>query len=242
MAEASAALVYDNSLFGFTSPFAGQRYRFEVTPTYGSLKFWEGLADYRRYIWARPFTLAVRGMHFGRYGEDSEVFRQGGSIFLGYPFLIRGYGSGDMSNQCQQSGLQSNSNACELFDQMVGSRIGVVNAELRFPLIRALVLGFAPVGFPPIEGIAFADAGVTWNRATMPVLRRGLQAPDATADRPLIPGFLTGEDRNPRGIFTSVGVGARVNLFGYFIVEVDYVNPLDRDRGWHWQLSLQPGF
>ncbi|MBA2245463.1 MAG: PD40 domain-containing protein [Gemmatimonadetes bacterium] len=235
MAEASAALVYDNSLFGFTSPFAGQRYRFEVTPTYGSLKFWEGLADYRRYIWARPFTLAVRGMHFGRYGEDSEVFRQGGSIFLGYPFLIRGYGSGDMSNQCQQSGLQSNSNACELFDQMVGSRIGVVNAELRFPLIRALVLGFAPVGFPPIEGIAFADAGVTWSKGTEPVLQRGI--PDRCLDA-ATPVALCSE----RGLFTSVGVGARVNLFGYFIVEVDYVNPLDRDRGWHWQLSLQPGF
>ncbi|CAA9329081.1 MAG: hypothetical protein AVDCRST_MAG89-2039, partial [uncultured Gemmatimonadetes bacterium] len=21
-----------------------------------------------------------------------------------------------------------------------------------------------------------------------------------------------------------------------------YVNPLDRDRGWHWQFALQPGF
>jgi hypothetical protein len=29
MIETSAALVYDNSLFSFTSPFAGQRYRFD---------------------------------------------------------------------------------------------------------------------------------------------------------------------------------------------------------------------
>src|SRR5690606_2326398 len=35
--ESSAALVYDNSLVGWTSPFAGQRYRFQITPTFGEL-------------------------------------------------------------------------------------------------------------------------------------------------------------------------------------------------------------
>ncbi len=229
LVESSAALVYDNSLFGFTSPFVGQRYRFEVTPTFGSLQFWEGLADYRRYLWARPFTLAVRGLHFGRYGRDAEALgREGGGIYLGYPFLIRGYGAGDLNNECQESlrGGLTNHPSCRLFDQLIGSRIGVVNAEIRFPLVRALVLGFAPVGFPPIEGIAFADAGVAWNQEADPVLRRGI-APNPRLERPFV---------------TSVGVGARINLFGYFVLEVDYVNPLDRPRGWHWQFGFQPGF
>jgi hypothetical protein len=25
-------------------------------------------------------------------------------------------------------------------------------------------------------------------------------------------------------------------------VEADYVNAFERDRGWHWQFSFQPGF
>src|SRR5262249_25495413 len=34
LGEASAALVYDNSVFGATSPIYGQRYRLEATPTF----------------------------------------------------------------------------------------------------------------------------------------------------------------------------------------------------------------
>src|SRR5690606_32795906 len=67
LAQASAAWVYDNALLGYTSPFAGQRYRFELTPTIGDLHYLQAVADYRRYFFFRPFTLAVRGLHFGRY-------------------------------------------------------------------------------------------------------------------------------------------------------------------------------
>src|SRR5205807_7832423 len=48
-------------------------------------------------------------------------------------------------------------------DQLIGSSLAVVNAELRFPLTRSLVLGFLPVGLPPIEGAIFYDAGLAWN-------------------------------------------------------------------------------
>jgi hypothetical protein len=41
----------------------------------------------------------------------------------------------------------------------------------------------------------------------------------------------------------SVGAGARVNLFGYAVVEIDYVKPLDRPRkGWIWQFNFSPGW
>jgi hypothetical protein len=234
LAEASAALVYDNALFGYTSPFAGQRYRFEISPTIGQLQFVQALGDYRRYFWLRPFTLAVRGLHFGRYGNDLENVFFGRGAFIGYPSLVRGYN--DVFSDCRRQG-----NSCDLLDQLVGSRIGVANAELRFPLVRSLVLGVPTIAFPPIEGIAFFDAGVAWGRdaqgvETRPVFRRGVQR-DAQ-------GALT----NERGFVTSAGVGARVNLFGYFILEVDYVNAFDRRdanglaRGWHWQFALQPGF
>ena len=57
---ASLALVYDNSFFGATAPILGQSYRFEVTPTLGSLSYVGVLADYRKYLMpARPFTDAM---------------------------------------------------------------------------------------------------------------------------------------------------------------------------------------
>jgi Tol biopolymer transport system component len=222
--EASAALVYDNSLLGWTSPFAGQRYRFQVTPTIGELQFLQGLADYRRYIFFNPFTLAGRGMHIGRYGPDAEATREGQTIFhdlfLGQPWYVRGY-YGAWS-ECQQS--QGQSPDCLLLGQLFGSRINVASAELRFPLIRQLVVGTS-MGFPPIEGFLFGDAGMAWRRETSPTFFRGV--PD---------------DPARRGLMTSAGVGARANLFGMVVVEIDYVNAFERERGWHWQFSFIPGF
>jgi outer membrane protein assembly factor BamA len=209
------ALVYDNALFGYTSPFAGQRYRFEVSPVVGQLNFVQALADYRRYLYFRPFTIAVRGLHSGRYGEDDETLF--GRQWLGYPYYMRGYYSA--YSDCRDQSVDG----CRLYSSMLGTRLAVVNAELRFPLIRALVIG--PIGFPPIEGIAFYDAGVAWDRSTTPVFQRG-----------------TPLDPSERGILTSTGVGARVNLLGFAVLEVDYVKPLDSTRDWHWQFAFQPGF
>jgi len=62
----AAALVYDNSFFGATSPILGQRWRLEVDPTVGSLQFYTLLADYRKYLMpVRPFTIAARLLHYG---------------------------------------------------------------------------------------------------------------------------------------------------------------------------------
>jgi outer membrane protein assembly factor BamA len=82
-----------------------------------------------------------------------------------------------------------------------------------------------PVGFPPVEGIAFFDAGVAWDRGSSPVFERGINLAD-----------------NERGILSSTGVGARINLLGLAVLEVDYVKPLDSERDWHWQFNFQPGF
>ena len=222
--EASAALVYDNALTGYTSPFAGQRYRFELAPTVGQINFTQALADYRRYFFMRPFTLAGRGLHFGRYGIESEVDERGnplfGDLYLGLPSLMRGYY--DVYSRCRGN---ADGNDCNVLGQMFGSRIAVANAELRFPLIRQLVVGTG-FGVPPIEGIAFFDAGMAWGTNEELTFRR----------------FAPGGTPSDRGILTSAGVGGRVNLFGYLILEVDYVNGFQRDRGWHWQFAVQPGF
>ncbi|MEJ2503575.1 MAG: peptidase S9, partial [Gemmatimonadota bacterium] len=88
---ASAAYVGDWSYFGFTSPVRGGRFRLEVSPMFGDLNTVSLTADYRRYMQRYPFTLAMRGLHFGRYGPDAEgtIFTR--QNFLGYETLVRGY-------------------------------------------------------------------------------------------------------------------------------------------------------
>jgi hypothetical protein len=220
MGVGSLALVYDNSFFGATSPILGQRYRFEVSPTVGSLNFVGVLGDYRRYFMpARPFTFATRLLHYGRYASDGEDPRLQ-PLFLGQPGLVRGYSYGSFSgSECNPPA--GDPGACPVFDQLVGSRIAVASAELRFPLFGVLGIGTGYYGAFPIEFIAFGDAGLAWTNANQPsVLGSGSREP----------------------VF-SAGVGLRMNLLGFAVAELDLVRPFDRpERGWVWQFELQPGF
>jgi Tol biopolymer transport system component len=88
LASSSAALVFDSAIFGATSPVAGERSRFEVTPTVGTISFTGALADYRWYVMpARFYTVAGRVLHDGRYGSGGEDVRLV-PLFIGYPQLI----------------------------------------------------------------------------------------------------------------------------------------------------------
>ncbi len=215
-AETSAALVHDTSVFGATSPILGKRYRFEVSPTFGELRFTGVLADYRHYFMpVRPTTIAARVLHFGRYGGDSDDSRLQ-PLFIGYPTLVRGYDVNSFSaSECVDP-----SGGCPVFDQLLGDKVAVANLELRIPpfgIFGARNL-YGPV---PIELFAFGDAGVAWT----------------SADKA---SFLGGDRKH----VTSVGVGARVNVFGYAVVEIDYVRPLDRPnkKGWAWVFNFSPGY
>jgi Tol biopolymer transport system component len=215
----SAALVFDNSFFGATGPILGQRYRFEASPTFGSLDFVGALADYRRYFMpARPFTLAARLLHYGRYGADGEDPRLQ-PLFLGYGGLVRGYRIGSFSaSECHPNA--SDPNGCPVFDQLLGSRIAVANLELRFPLLGLLGLGSGYYGALPLDFVAFGDAGLAWDSANEPKITGG--------SRPAV---------------FSAGAGLRFNLFGFAVVELDLVHPFQRpDKRTVWEVNFQPGF
>jgi Tol biopolymer transport system component len=220
LGSGSLALVYDNSFFGATSPILGQRYRIEVAPTFGSLSYVGALVDYRKYFMpVRPFTFAARLLHYGRYGNGGEDARLQ-PLFLGYSGLVRGYSYGSFDGaECVPP--PSDPTACPVFDQLLGSRIVVGNAELRFPLLGALGIGSGYYGAFPLELAIFGDGGLAWD----------------TAHDPSIFGSGT---RDP--VF-SAGAGLRINLLGFAVAEVDLVHPFDRPgKGWIWQFDLQPGF
>lgn len=212
---ASAALVYDSSFFGATSPIIGQSYRLEFSPVMGSLSFYSVLADYRRYFMpVRPFTFAFRFLHFGRYGKGGEDSRLW-PLFIGYESLVRGYNYGSIISS-EYNGGDDYFN----FDQLFGSKIIIANAELRFPLFRMLGIGKGYYGVLPIEFNAFYDIGLAW----------------WDNDK----AWFLGGERKP---LSSAGVGLRMNVMGYLILGVHYVRPFNRPKkGWYFQFSIMPGF
>jgi len=225
----SAALVYDSSFFGATSPILGQSYRLEVSPYLGTIDFHTILADYRRYFMpVKPFTLAFRFLHFGRYGrggEDTRLF----PLFIGYETLVRGYDTSSFTVGEVES-------ATDPFDfgSLFGSKMLIANVELRFPLFQVLGIGKGYYGIFPIDFIAFYDTGVAWWDDNELYDELG-----ALVETDRKAWFLDGG----RNMISSAGIGLRANIFGYLILGVDYVYPFDRPKkDWHFQFTFTPGF
>jgi hypothetical protein len=214
--DTGAAIVRDTSAFGATSPVLGQRLRFDVSPTFGDLQMTSVTADLRQYVMpVRPLTFAGRVLHVGRYGGSGEDQRLM-PLFLGYSTLVRGYHVNSFrASEC----TETEDGGCPEFDRLLGSRIIVVNAEVRAPAV-GLFTGRLDYGPVPVELLAFFDAGIAWTRDLQPTFNDG-----------------------PREWVTSVGAGARVNLFGYAIAEFNMARPLQRPgRGWLFVFNLRPGF
>ena len=217
LGSASTAIVFDNAVFGATSPVAGERSRFELTPTVGTISFAGALADYRRYVMpARFYTIAGRILHYGRYGSGGEDARML-PLFIGYPELLRGYDIGSFNaNECTRTSTGS----CVEFDRLLGSRMLLTNLELRFPLLRPLGVGSRMFGPLPTEVALFADGGVAWTAGDRPTFFGGHREP-----------------------VSSAGVTFRVNVFGFAVAQIDMAHPFQRPgRGLVWGFSLTPGF
>ena len=211
------ALVHDNSFYGATSPILGDRWRIEADPTFGGLQLVTALVDYRKYIMpARPFTIAARVLHVGRYGRDAENARMY-PLFIGYSSLVRGYDIGSFNvNECGNTG----GSTCPVFDQLVGSKMLVGNIELRFPPFGLLHVGGGYYGALPVEAAIFYDAGVAWTDSAKAQIFGGT-----------------------RKLVRSTGVSFRLNLLGYAIGQMDVVHPLDRpQKNWIVRFSITEGF
>ena len=221
--EPELAYVFDNSLPGYVGPFYGRRYRLSVSQTIGGWRFFQGLADYRRYDKiVGPLVFATRGLYFGRIGRDADRFR----IFLGNPDLLRGNTSGSYYNHECTTQDPNTTTGCVELDRLVGTQIAVGSAEIRFPILTPQ-FKFVPAGFPPIEGALFYDVGLAWNEGNTLKWKR------EAGDDPV-------NVRTPLQVF---GASARMNLFGFVVLRLDYSIPQERRaiKG-YWTLSLGPAF
>ncbi len=221
--QPSAALVFDNSLFGYVGPFYGRRYRFELAQNLGGWTFTQFTADFRRYDRiVGPVVLATRILAFGRTGPDAEEFK----LYAGSSELVRGHTSGSFRrNECLKANEAGTETGCAALDRLNGTQLAVGNLEIRFPLLNPSF--GTPAGIPPIEGVLFYDIGLTWDPNSTIVWRR------EAGDDPV----------NIRAPFKALGFGVRANLFGFTVLRLDFAIPQDRrDVGGLWTFSLGPAF
>ena len=220
------AYVSDNTLFGYTGPIAGRRYRFQVEPALGSYRWIEYQGDYRRYypILFNFLTLAARAQTSISVGRDEEVLEK----YIGRPEFVRGYDREEYGRSCIPGTAASpeQRRGCSAIE-FLGSRVAFANAELRFPLVRRFDLGLLPISLPPVDGLVFYDVGLAWSSGQKVVSRSNPDADVTTTRAPL----------------RSWGVGIRLNLFGFALLRWDYSIPLDRPGGkGYWTWTLGPSF
>jgi hypothetical protein len=223
--QASVAFVGDYSFFGFSSPVAGGRYRFEVSPSIGQINFTTLLGDYRRYFFYQPVTVAMRGFYYGRFGPDAEDPQRLSPLYLGQETLMRGYDANDFGpEECTPAVSGASATGCAEIDRLLGSRIAVTNLEVRVPLFGVRDFGLINFPFLPTEIGPFFDAGVAWSKT---------ENPDFT---------FTSSSSKRVPVF-STGLSARMNILGYMVLEAYYAYPFQRpEKGAHFGFVLSPGW
>jgi hypothetical protein len=216
IAEAGVALIGDSAIFGATAPMLGSRYRFQVTSNVGGLRYTSVLADYRRYLMpVRPYTIALRLVHSGRYGGDAGDFRLRDG-YVGSPTLVRGYGPSDVV----RSECPAGSADCAALNTLIANRFVAAKLEVRVPLWSALTgAGRVRYGMLPVDAFVFADTGAGWGGEQ----RFGPHGSDGRFVR-------------------SAGVGLRANVIG-LVLETTAVKPFDLQKGgWSFGVNLRQGF
>lgn len=218
----SLGYVGDNSYFGMASPMAGQRYRFSGEKMFGRLDMYNITADYRRYWFRKPISVAFRATHIGRYGNDSRnnLFYP---LYLGYPGFMRGFDYNSLFRIRDQIFDEQGNFS---FDKLQGTRLFVGGLELKVPFTGPERLALISSGFFFTELNWFLDAGLAWNEGSTITFE---------------PDKMFGSNRFP--VF-STGPSVRINLFGALVLEPYYAIPFSLNNRWPgvWGLNFWPGW
>ena len=212
--QPTAALITDNTLYGITGPIAGGRGRLEVTPTFGELQFTRVVVDYRKYFNVlQRYAFAFRMYGLASEGRDQELYPFGG------PYDFRGAD----------------------YWSVWGSKVAMVNAEFRFPMIELLAMGWPlPLAFQQIRGSLFVDVGSAWDQTT------SREQANQYAGYPNVGEFVEGSLVRPGGlgpgtmeeiaggpVAVAYGIGMRARL-GFLILKFDIAHQLDLGRRPDW--------
>ncbi|MCJ8211167.1 DPP IV N-terminal domain-containing protein [Mucilaginibacter sp. RS28] len=222
----NAALVGDNSYFGIASPLTGFRYRLQAEYDFGTAQYFAPSIDLRKYERVAPFTIAGRLYSYGRFGNTSNLLYP---LFIGYPFLIRGYEYNSFYNSSQSATNNFT------VDQLSGNRFAVANFEIRLPFTGPEKLSKFKSKFFFTELNLFFDAGLAWNGGDKIEFKKN---PSILGTRAVY--YANGQpylDTKGNQVYSpvysrvpalSAGVSLRVNLFGYFVLEPYLAIPYNR--------------
>jgi len=199
---ANIAYVEDDSYFGMTSPLQGHRARYQIERYFGNINLYNALIDYRKYYFTKPVGFAFRLYHNGLYGKSSQI-ELSSPMYIGYPWLIRGYEQisvyGGADNVAGYSSLNVNN--------LVGTRMALVNAEVRIPFSGPKVLAPIKSNIFLTDLNLFLDGGLAWNKGDQ-IKFKWQQS-----------------NFNERIPVWSTGISMRINLFGYLVIEPYYAIP-----------------
>jgi Tol biopolymer transport system component len=213
----SLAYVVDNSSFGIASPMDGARRRFQIEKVIGEFDYWGTLIDFRKYFFVKPFSFAFKGYYYGRHGGKLDRLYP---LYLGYPWLIRGYDRTSFSNQMMPDSKFVST------DQLMGDQMIITSAEIRIPFTGPERLTLLKSKFLYTELALFADAGLAW------------------VNKDDIAFNWHPENGTQRIPVVSTGLSLRVNLFGMMVLEPFYAIPfqLGGFEAAYFGLNFTPGW
>ncbi len=223
LGEVNAAYVGDNSVFGLTAPMKGMRYRVGLQRYFGRLNFYTGTADFREYVYMKPFTFAFRGMHINRFGKHAAENDLLYPFFITYDYFIRGFDYDVILAYLHEHPNITTSQ--ELMHHLTGNKILVGNFEIRMPFTGPERLSLIKSGFLFSDLVAFVDAGWVWDK--------GEHLTWQYTGRP-----------GDRQLWATTGLAWRINLFGQIILQPYFAMPLTlKDyHKWSFGFSFYPGF
>ncbi|MDX1684257.1 MAG: hypothetical protein R3275_03415, partial [Saprospiraceae bacterium] len=182
----NAAYVGDNSFFGVAAPLAGYRWRVSADHFFGGYDVTSINLDGRYYHRMNPVTFAFRAQHYSQFTDDD---------FQTFPILI-GNGQWGLVRGFDYNQLQENFERYGLtFDQLSGSKFGVVGFEVRLPFTGPRRLALIPSKFLFTDLNLFVDAGIAFDDYEEIFIKPGE------------PGYNT-----KSALVASAGLSLRVNL------------------------------
>ncbi len=161
------SFIHDNVMWGYTSPIEGTRYYLTFFGDPGFIKstqsFYSLTADYRKYFrfwYDNSFVFRITGGYSG--GGNPQRFFIGGTE----NWINRSFKSGGVPiSSASDFAFLSPALPLRGYDyaEKIGTKFGLMNLELRMPIIRYLLTGGLPLFFQNILGSAFIDAGSAWD-------------------------------------------------------------------------------
>ena len=222
----SIGFVQDNVLWGYTSPIEGTRYSINLFGDPGftrkSQSFYSLVFDYRNYFrfwYDNGFVFRISGGISG--GATAQRFFIGGTD----NWINRKFSTGDVPiANANDFAFLTPALPLRGYDyaEQLGTKYGLVNLELRLPIIRYLLTGGLPLFFQNILGVAFIDAGSAWDNTDK------LQ--------------LIGKNENgttvTKNLLLGTGVGFRLYMFFLWRVDIAWKYNLEKFSAPRYYLSL----